>query len=143
MANKKQRKRKNLALSVFLALAILFIIIIGAIFLFPGEEKKNDFSELNGFYQLSYIEGYNFQLHNSTDGCDYSYKGISLKDGDKIVNARVLSNVLCKFCGKNETSRLPLENSKVSINLQGSDIAEGDMLFGGTGIELRDIKVVQ
>jgi hypothetical protein len=143
MTNKKQRKRKNLVLSVFLALAILCVVILGLIFLFPGEEKKNDFSELNGFYQLSYLEGYNFQFHNSTDGCDYSYKGINLKDGDKIVNARVLSNVLCKLCGKNETMKLPAENSKVSINLQGSDVAEGDMLFSGTGTELIDIKVVQ
>ena len=143
MARKNKTKKKQPILIIFLALALLCIIIVSIIFLFPEKEKKTDFSELNGFYKITYINGYDLNFHNSTDECDYSYQGISLTDGDKIVNARVLSNVLCKFCGKNETTKLPSENSKITLDLEGSEIPKGDIFFDGTGTELKDIKIVQ
>ena len=129
---------------IFMALLIVMVIVslaLAVMFLVENtNESKNDSKEANGFYTLSYQEGYNFVQNES--GCTDFYKGITLKDGDKIVRARVLSQIKCTDCERNRNTTLPLDGTRVTVDLN-DDNKEGVLMYNGKMLDLYDVVLVQ
>jgi hypothetical protein len=131
-------------IAIFALIAALIIICVMLILIPKADNQPEDLSGFNGFYKISYNEGYNFAYKDSSDDCNYAYKGILLRDGDRILQARVLYNTQCKWCGKNETMSLPAEDSKVVLDIEGVEgSAETSIAFSGKIAELRDFQIIQ
>ncbi len=131
-------------MKALLVLLIGLVATIGLLILLPGEKvSDDDLSHLNGFYKVDYFDGYNTAYRDS-EGCDNTYKGVLLTNGDKIIKARLLNNVYCEWCGKNEFPPNPKPSSQVNLEVEGNkENYNADLLFEGTGVEVIDLKIVQ
>jgi len=79
-----------------------------------------------------------------SEGCEYLYKGIVLKDGDRIIKARILGQEICRECGKNETLSLPYSGKRVVLDAENNDgLLSGVIMFDGKIVDLRDAEMVQ
>ena len=130
---------------IFMALLVIMVIVSLALTVMFFVETANENAEkkaleANGFYTLSYQEGYNFVQPNGD--CSNFYKGITLKDGDKIVRARVLSQIKCNDCERNKNTTMPADGTRVTVDLNDNN-KEGILMYNGKMLDLYDVVLVQ
>ena len=122
-------------------LCIPVVLILALLFLLPDSEPEvESLSHYNGFYQISFAEGYDFN-EEGNNGCDYTYKSINLHNGDVLLQAKALSKVVCDFCGRYDIIDLPSEDSRVILDIDSE--GKGQILFEGSGTDIIDFSIVK
>jgi hypothetical protein len=134
-----------MANKIFMALLVVMVIISSALavmFLIEtvNENAEKKALEANGFYLISYHDAYNLVKNDSS--CTDFYQGIVLKDGDKVIKARILSQVKCSDCERNRNTSMPADGTRVTVDLN-DDGKEGILMYNGKMIDLYDVIIVQ